>query len=296
MNTHRRTEAEWDDQRAFLAVIEEGSLSAAARRLAISQPTVRTRISALEHALGTALFVRSVNGMAPTQQALALAGHVRAMQRASEAMVRAASSPPNGVGGVVRLSVSEFVGIEVLPPMLAALRAHHPGLRVELILSNTSANLLEQEVDIALRMTDPRQQALVAQKIATIPLGLFAHRDYLERRGVPKSVDDLAHHDIIGPDRSKADLDLAAQVLPSVSPQDFVLRTDSHPAQFAAVRAGLGIAAVQIPVARQNQALRQVLPSLQVDAMDTWLVTHEDLRNVPRVRVVMDHLARAFRT
>lgn len=295
MSISPQLEAGWDDQRAFLAVIEEGSLSGAARKLTISQPTVRARIAALEHAIGGALFVRSVNGMVPTHQALTLADHVRAMQRASDAMMRAASSPPDVIAGIVRLSVSEFVGIEVIPPVLASLRARHPELRIELVLSNTSANLLEQEVDVALRMTDPKQQALVARKVAQIPLGLFAHRDYLAHRGTPRTTEDLSHHDVIGPDRSQADLSLAANVMPNVSPTRFVLRTDSHPAQFAAVRAGLGIGAVQVPVAEPNADLVHVLPDIQIGLLETWIVTHEDLRNVPRVRALIDHIANAFK-
>ncbi len=294
MSRSERPDAGWDDQRAFLAVIDSGSLSEAARRLGLSQPTVRARIASLEKALGDALFTRAVNGMVPTKQALALAKHVRAMQRASDALVRAASAPSGAIAGVVRLSVSELVGIEVVPSMLASLRAVHPDLRVELVLSNTSANLLEQEVDVALRMTPPKQQALVARKVATIPLGFYAHRRYLESRGVPDTVAEFSAHDLIGPDRSRRDLLLASQIMPELPPERFVLRTDSHPAQLAAARAGLGIAVVQIPVARRCDDLVRVLPKLQVAALETWIVLHEDLRDTPRVRALTDHLAAAF--
>lgn len=268
MSISGRLDAGWDDQRAFLAVIDSGSLSAAARRLGLSQPTVRARIASLDKALGGALFTRAVNGVVPTKQAIALARHVRAMQRASDALVRAASAPSDEIAGVVRLSVSEFVGIEVVPPMLASLREVHPDLRVELVLSNASANLLEQEVDVALRMTPPKQQALVARKVATIPLGFYAHRRYLDNRGVPATVAEFSAHDMIGPDRSRRDLLFASQILPDLSPERFVLRTDSHPAQLAAARAGLGIAVVQIPVARRCDDLVRILPELQVAALE----------------------------
>ncbi len=294
MSEGRGADVGWDDQRAFLAVIEEGSLSGAARRLGLSQPTVRARVAALERALGGALFVRSVNGMVPTRAAAALAEHVRAMRRASEAMARAASAAGEGIGGVVRLSVSEFVGIEVIPPMLATLRARHPALDIELALSNESANILEQEVDVALRMTDPKQRALVARRVATFPIGFFAHRDYLARRGVPLTLAELAGHDVIGPDRSTSDLRFAARLGHPVAPEGFALRTDSHPAAFAAVRAGLGVGAVLAPVAARNPDLVRVLPELRIGVLETWLVTHEDLRRVPRVRAVLDHLAKAF--
>lgn len=284
----------WDDQRAFLAVLEEGSLSAAARRLGVAQPTVRARIEALEHALGAVLFTRSVNGLVATEQARALADPARAMARASDAFVRTASAPPGEIAGAVRLSVSEFVGVEVLPAMLASLRATHPGIVVEVSLSNASADLLEQEVDIAVRMHPPRQGALVAQKIGTIPLGLFAHHDYIARRGSPASLDDIAGHDFIGPDRARADLELAAALHPWLMREHFAARTDSHPAQLALARAGVGIAVAQRPVGRADPLLRPVLPDLEIAALDTWIVTHEDLRNVPRVRAVFDHLVAEF--
>ena len=284
----------WDDQRAFLAVLEEGSLSGAARRLGIAQPTVRARVEALEHALGTVLFTRSVNGLVATEQARALAYPARAMAMASDAFVRAASAPPGEIAGAVRLSVSEFVGVEVLPPMLLSLRAAHPGIVVEVSLSNATADLLEQEVDIAVRMHPPRQEALMAKKIGTIPLGLFAHPDYLARQGAPTSLDDLVAHDFIGPDRARSDLQLAAALHPGLTRERFVVRTDSHPAQLALARAGLGIAVVQRPIGRADPLLRPVLPNLEITTLDTWIVTHEDLRSVPRVRAVFDHLVTEF--
>lgn len=286
---------DWDNQRAFLAVLEEGSLSAAARRLGVTQPTLRARIEALERALGAVLFTRSVRGLAPTEQARALGDSARAMARSSEAFVRAASAPPTEVGGVVRLSVAELVGIEVLPAMLLDLRKRHPRLIVEIALSNASANVLEQEVDIAVRMHPPRQEALVARKVASIPLGLFAHVDYLSARGLPETIADLAQHDLIGSDRALADREMTQRLLPGIDSTRFVVRTDSHPAQLAAARAGLGIAVVQRPLGLSDPRLQPVLPGLAIPNLDTWVVTHNDLRQLPRVRAVFDHLAEAFR-
>lgn len=284
----------WDDQRAFLAVLEAGSLSGAARLLGVTQPTVRARLTALEMALGTVLFTRSVNGLAATEQARSLADSARAMANASDAFVRAASAPPGEIAGTVRVSVSEIVGIETLPPILARLRRMHPLVTVELALSNASADLLHQEVDIAVRMHPPRQDALVAQKVGAIALGLFAHHQYLKQRGMPTTLNDLANHDIIGPDRARSDLQLAASLHPALARERFAVRTDSHPAQLALVRVGLGIAVVQKAIGLADPRLRAVLPSLDLPPLDTWIVTHEDLPRVPRVRAVYDHLVAAF--
>lgn len=284
----------WDHQRAFLAVIEEGSLSAAARRLGVSQPTVRGWITALEEALDTRLFSRSVNGLIPTESARALVAPARAMSLASDIFVRAATAVPGEIAGTVRVSVSETMGIEVIPPMLVSLRQVHPRLTVELHVTNRPADLLGQEVDVAVRSFAPEQDALIARKVGTIPLGFFASVDYLERRGWPETITDLAGHDVLGPDRSATDLQLGKAAISELNPARYALRTDCHPARIAAVRAGLGITVMQVPIGSRDPGLRRLFPDTVVMQMDTWIVAHEDLRSVPRVAAVFDHLASAF--
>lgn len=287
----------WDDQRVFLAVMEGGSLSAAARTLGLAQPTVRARLEALERSLGAALFIRSNQGLLPTDHARALHGHAQAMDHASRSFLRAASSPPGQASGTVRLSVSEMVGIEVLPAMLVGLRARHPGLAVEVDLSNAAANIAEQAADVAVRMVAPSQDTLVARKVGSIALGMFAHRDYLAARGVPQTMDDLAAHDFIGPDRSMLDRRAVESRLPPAIAARILLRTDSHPAQLAFARAGLGIAISQQALGRADRRLLPVLPALAAKLLPdlpVWLVTHRDLRHEPRVRAVFDHLAAEF--
>lgn len=284
---------EWDDQRVFLAVIEEGSLAGAARRLGLSHPTVRARIEGLEKALGTVLFTRSSNGLVPTETAETLREPARAMAMASEFFVRQASAAGADAAGTVRISVPEFMGIEVLPAMLSRLRDEHPAIRIELSLSNLPADLLAQEVDIAVRTVVPRQAALVARKVAAIPLGLFAAPAYIDRKGPLASMDDLARHDFIGPDRNRIDLAFADRV--GLKRDRLVLRTDSHPAQLAAARAGVGIAVAQVPVGERDPGLVRLLPDLEVATLDTWIVTHENLARVPRVRAVFDSLVKSFR-
>jgi DNA-binding transcriptional LysR family regulator len=154
---------DWSLYRAFLAVLTEGSLSAAARTLGLTQPTVGRQIVALERALGAALFTRSPQGLKPTDAALELAPHVRAMAGAASAMLRAASGAGDGARGVVRLTASEIIGAEVLPPLLAAYRPRHPGVVVELSLDNQQQDLLRGAADIAVRMVRPSQDALVAR-------------------------------------------------------------------------------------------------------------------------------------
>ncbi|MEE7492385.1 LysR family transcriptional regulator [Methylobacterium oryzae] len=290
----RGDDANWDDQRAFLTVLETGSLSAAARALGLTQPTVRHRVEALERAIGQPLFVRGVNGLAPTPEARGLAEHARRMAHASEAFRREAAGAASEIAGPVRLSVSDFVGIEVVPPMLASLRERHPRLTVELLLTNVNADLPGQEADVAVRMARPSQAALVARRVGSIPLGFFAAPAYVERNGVPETVADLPRHALIGPDRAQAYL----AVLDGLSreaggPLHVALRSDSHPAQLAAVRAGLGIGVVQVPVGDRD--LVRVLPERVVHVLDTWIVAHEDVRRSARIDALFTHLVATFR-
>lgn len=284
---------QWDDQRIFLAVLEEGSLAGAARRLGLSHPTVRSRIETLEKALGTVLFTRSVNGLTPTQTAEALREPARAMALASALFVRQASASGGEIAGTVRISVPEFMGIEVIPAMLARLHETIPAIRIELSLSNLPADILAQEVDVAVRTVEPKQDALVARKAAAIPLGLFASPAYVERCGLPAGVEDLVRHEFLGPDRNPADLAFAERV--GLRREQLVLRTDSHPAQLAAARAGLGVAVAQVPAGERDPRLVRLLPDFVVAVLDTWIVTHENLARVPRVRAVFDSLVASFR-
>ena len=285
----------WEDLRTFLAVLEAGSFSGAARKLGVSHPTVRARIEALEADLGTVLFVRSNSGLVPTDTARALQEPTSAMAAASYQVSRHASSSDTEISGLVRLSVSEMMGIETLPGMIRTLHETYPELRVELSLSNTNANLLAYEVDLAVRTAAPVQDALVARKIGAIDIGLFASADYAARRGLPQQIEHLQDHDLIGPDRNRQDWALAIALGLNETSRNFVLRSDSHPAQVAAARAGLGISACPVPVGERDPSLVRVLPDVTLHSMETWIVAHENMINVPRVRATYDHLVAAFR-
>ncbi|HEV7318953.1 MAG TPA: LysR family transcriptional regulator [Ensifer sp.] len=285
----------WDDQRIFLSALETGSFAGAARALGLSHPTVRARIAALEEALGTTLFTRSVNGLYPTDHALDMAATVRTMAAASELFVRQAAAPSDTLSGVVRLSVSDFMAVEVVPPILARLRQSHPGIRIELVASDRVADLLSREVDVAIRNIPPVQSVLVAQKLPPVTLGFFASAQYLAARGVPDCVEDLAGHDLIGPDRNLRELALAEALRPAVA-QAFVLRTDSHTTVAAAIRASVGIGVMQVPSASRDPNLRRVLPGIVIAELGTWVVTHEDMRALPRIRAVFDALVAGLST
>src|SRR6267154_2397268 len=194
----------WDLYRTFLAVAQERSLSGAARTLGLAQPTVGRHIDALEAAVGFQLFTRSQHGLSPTEGAEELRPYADALSATAAALIRVAAAQGDTVRGVVRMTASEVVGAEIVPPILAGLREQYPQLVIELVLSNTMEDLLRRDADIAVRMVRPTQGALVAKHLGPIEVGLHAHRRYLARHGTPARREDLGAHALIGFDRESA--------------------------------------------------------------------------------------------
>ncbi|ABN86536.1 transcriptional regulator, LysR family [Burkholderia pseudomallei 668] len=285
------SEIGWELYRSFLGVLREGSLSGAARALGLTQPTVGRHVAALEAALRVPLFTRSSSGLMPTDVALALRAHAEAMESTADALARAATSFGEDVRGVVRISASDVVGVEVLPPIVARLRQRHPALTVELALTNRVQDLLRREADIAVRMTRPGQTQLIARHIGGIELGLHAHRDYLARCGTPRDAGELVRHALIGHDRPTAFIRQIAKSFPGFDRGAFALRTDSDLAQLALIRCGAGIGACQAALAKRDPALVRVLPKAFAGRLDMWVTMHEDLRGSPRCRAAFDALA-----
>jgi DNA-binding transcriptional LysR family regulator len=286
-----RGKLDWETFRSFLAVMTEGSLSAAARQLALTQPTIGRHIDQLESALALSLFTRSQTGLIPTQAARELLPHAQAMASAADALVRASSGAEAEERGTVRLTASVMIGGEVLPAMLAAFHETHPGIAIELVLSDQTQDLLRRDADIAVRMVRPKQEALVAKKIGRIALGLFAHRRYLERHGKPASLADIAEHALIGYDRETAFVRTLRGAGLTLTREMFALRCDADLAQLAALRAGFGLGVCQLGIARRDPDLVQVLTRDFKFELDMWLVMHKDLRNTRRTRALFDHLS-----
>lgn len=280
----------WELYRSFLGVLREGSLSGAARALGITQPTAGRHVAALEKALGVVLFTRSQVGLMPTEVALALQTHAEAMESTAASLERAATSQSEGVRGVVRISASEVIGVEVLPPIVARLREQHPALKVELVSTNRVQDLLRREADIAVRMVRPKQEQLVARRIGKVELGFHARKEYLLRHGTPRRMEELAGHAVIGYDQPSAFVRNAGKALQGYGREAFSLRTDSDLAQLALIRAGAGIGICQVGLARRNEALIRVLPRTFSMKLETWVTMHEDLRNSPRCRAAFDAL------
>ncbi|QIL83702.1 LysR family transcriptional regulator [Diaphorobacter sp. HDW4A] len=286
----RDKEPNWEWYRSFLQVLESGSLSAAARSLGLTQPTLGRHVDSLESALGLKLFTRSQEGFAPTPAALELHPYAANISATAAALRRTANGHGTRISGPVRITASEVMGVEVLPPILASVRDKHPGLVIELVLSNQADDLLQREADIAVRMFRPTQEALIAKNIGKIELGLHAHSSYLLKNGTPKSLNELKRHSLIGFDRETEYIRQMQGRLQGLTRDQFALRSDSDLAQIGAIRAAYGIGLCQVPLAARDPQLVRVLQSQFSMPLDTWVAMHGDLRHSPRCAAAFDAL------
>lgn len=286
-------DASWDLYRTFLAVMQSGSLSGAARALGLAQPTTGRHVAQLEAAVGTPLFSRSAGGLVPTDAARALLPFAETMGFSAAALLRAAQAERDAVAGTVRVSASEIVAVEVLPPILAALQEDHPGLEIELSASDAVEDLLRRQADIAVRMAPPKQEALRVKSIGSFPLGFHAHRRYLARHGTPTTLAELKAHRLIGFDRQTAYIRAVIERVPEVRDVHFSFRADSNLAQLAALRAGCGIGLCQRGIARRDPDLVPLLDSFSLP-LPAWVAMHEDLRGSRRARTVFDALVKGL--
>ncbi len=290
-------EPAWDLYRTFLSVMHSGSLSAAARDLGLTQPTAGRHIDALEQILGHALFTRSQRGLLPTEAAQNLLPYAQTLADTAGAMLRLASAGLDATEGVVRIAASDVVGVEVLPPILAELQEKHPGIIIELSLSDTIEDLLRRGADIAVRMAQPKQEALIIRHIGAVPLGLYAHRRYIDRHGMPETEAALTDHRLVGFDRQTAFIRSAADMMrlrmpefPDIQTLQWSYRCDSNIAQLAAIRAGAGIGFAQLGVANREQDLVRILPERFEFPLETWVAMHENFKTTRRYRLVFDAL------
>jgi DNA-binding transcriptional LysR family regulator len=289
-------EPDWSLYRSFLAVLQEGSLSAAARMLSLTQPTMARHIAALERSVGVELFTRSQQGLIATEAALELKPYAESLAATAAALMRAASGQGQIAKGAVRVGASQMMGAMVLPAIFAELGERHPGIEIELVLSNSLENLLRRDVDIAVRMVEPAQEALVVKRVGTVTLGLHAHRRYLERRGIPRSLKGLRDHRTIGVDREAPAIRSLLQRVPDFEAIGFAFRTNSDIAHLMAIKAGLGVGICQAALARRDPELQRVLARDFELKLGVWIAMHENLRSTPRCRIVFDALVGGLRS
>ena len=281
---------DWNQLKAFLETAETGSLSAAARKLGLTQPTLSRQVAAIEQRMGVTLFERVGKTMALTPTGMDLLEHARAMGTAAEALGLAATGRSQALGGVVSVSATDAVAAILLPPLVKKLRAQEPGIAIEVISSNALSDLLRREADIAIRHVKPEQPELIARFIREATAYFYASEAWVKTHGHPRSAEDATHLPFVGSDRSGNYLAyLHMHGLP-VSEANFSCYADHTVAHWALVQQGLGIGAIMDEIARETPGVARVLDDVPPVRFPIWLVTHRELRTSRRIRVVFEAL------
>lgn len=284
---------DWNQVRAFLATAEEGSLSAAARALGQTQPTLSRQVNGLEQELGVTLFERGPRTMRLTTAGRDLLVHVRAMGDAAQTLSLLAAGRSQAVDGQVTITCTDMIACSVLPPVLAEIRDLAPALTLEILPANEVRDLTQREADIAIRHIAPEQGTLVARRLPDAAAHLYGAESYLQRRGTPAGLEDLARHDFVG-------LAPMGRFLPAVQAQigvgmeHFRTAISTGVGAVALVRAGLGLGILPRHAAEPFADLRPLLVDLVRFPFPTWIVTHRELHTSRRIRLVFDALVAAL--
>lgn len=280
---------DWNLLKSFLFVVKEGSLSGAARALESTQPTLSRHIESLEEDLGLKLFIRTREGLIPTEEALNLYPEAESMLGSFGALLRRASGNLPQEVGSIRLTTSEVIGVELMPQLLFKFQKLYPQIKIELSISDKLDNLLKREADLAIRMAAPKQEALITKKIGLSPVGLYAHKKYVKKYGLPETLQDLDKHKIIGADSSQSFLSAMSSI--GVNRDQLSYRSDNQIALLNLIRNAVGIGAMQRQIAIKEKTLVPVLEKEVSFPLPIFLVMHEDLKTSRRIRLLFQFLS-----
>lgn len=282
---------DWNRARAFLVTAEEGSFSAAARALHTTQPTVGRQVAALERELGVTLFERVGTRLELTPAGLDLVEHVRSMSDAATRVSLAARGQATSVEGTVSITASDAVAAFMLPPILDRLRLDHPGIEVDLVVSNEPRDLHRREADIAIRNFRSDQPDLIAKRIRDTSAHFYAAPSYVERVGPLVSAADLSRAEIFAFDRTQAMIAGFEALGLHVTREQFPIATGNHLVQWELCKQGVGICMMMTEVGDAEPRVARVLTDLPSIPLPIWLVCHRELRTSRRIRLVFDRLA-----
>jgi DNA-binding transcriptional LysR family regulator len=282
---------DWNQARAFCATADSGSLSAAARKLGLTQPTLSRQVAGLEAALGATLFERIGKRLALTDAGLSLVEHARAMSTAAEAMALAAAGKSQDIEGRVTISATDAVSTYVLPGLVARIREKAPQVTLAIVASDTLSDLRRREADIAIRHVRPTEPELIAKLVGEMTAHFYAAERWIAKHGMPRSVAELGAAELLGFEPidqfaehlRAAGIPIAADRFRTVSANAVVL--------WEMVRQGIGICMMLQEIAEPMPGIVRLLPDRPGTQVPVWLVSHRELRTSRRVRLVYDVLA-----
>ena len=287
----KRSAFDWNQARAFLATAEEGSLSAAARALGLTQPTLSRQVAALEDTLGVTLFERTSRALLLTQSGTQLLEHFRSMGEAANRVSIAATGQSEAVTGHVVIACTNGMATFYLPGILKKLRNKAPDLQIEVIASNEISDLRRREADIAIRHARPKDENLFAKRLRDTTAHLFASSEYLDSVGRPSDPADIAKLQFVGAEYPERMLGMMASRGLNLTVANFNYSTASVTMALELMRAGLGIGILPIDVGVAYPELEDPYPEFEPIEIETWLVAHRELKTNLRIRLVFDLIA-----
>ncbi len=282
---------DWNQLRAFLETAETGSLSAAARKLGLTQPTLSRQVAAIERRMGVTLFERVGKTMALTSTGLELLEHARVMGAAANELGLAATGRSQAVEGMVVVSATDVVAAYLLPRIWLQLRQLAPGIQVEVISTDALSDLRRREADIAIRHVRPDQPDLIGRLIREASACFYASEAWVRQNGHPRTAADALQHDFVGADRNGNYLKYLHAMGLNLNPAQFRTYADNSVTHWEMVRQGLGIGAMMDEIARSTSGVVRVLDDVARVSFPIWLVTHRELHTARRIRMVFDLLA-----
>jgi DNA-binding transcriptional LysR family regulator len=285
---------QWDDVRFFLAIARESTLSGAARALGVDHATVGRRLTAFEQRLGAKLFNRTPEGFAITSAGQAMLNQAETMEAAALAVERLGSGHDERSSGLVRVTTLELLALRVVVPAIARLLELHPQLRVELLVSLNTLDIVRRQADIAVRIARPTDPNLVCRKLGEFGVAVYASRRYLEKHGRPKRGGGLRGHSLINYMIRPSSLGVPFHG-ESLDGARFAMNTTGTAyTQMRAVADGVGIAELPCCLADEHPHIERVWPDERPTMRTVWLVTHEDLRRAAKIRLVSNTIVEAF--
>lgn len=285
---------DWTHLRSFLAAAETTSLSAAARKLGLTQPTLSRQVTALESSLSVMLFERVGRGLQITQAGRDLLAHVQDMGGAAQRVAMTAAALRSDISGTVRITASDIYSVTYLPKMIVEIRKRAPGLVIEVVATNDISDLMRREADIAVRHVRPEQPDLVARLVREATGHFYAAKTYLDRRERPKTRKDLAGHDWVSYGDADRMVDyLVAMGIP-VTAEAFKAGSHNGTVAWEMARQGLGIFPMDDAFGDSTDGMERIMGDDLAVVFPVWLVAHREVHTSPRIRLVFDILAEAF--
>lgn len=285
------TAFDWNQARAFLVTAEEGSLSAAARALGLTQPTLSRQVAGIEEALGVTLFERSSRALLLTQAGTELLQHFRSMGDAANRISIAATGQSQSISGHVAIASTNLLATHYLPPILKQLREVAPDIQVEIVTSNQLSDLRRREADIAIRHARPQDENLFARRLPDRTATVYASAQYLQAAGNPSKAADFKELQFVGFEHPEQLLGLMHSRGLELTRDNFNLCTASGTMSVELMRKGLGIGVLPTEIAESYNELVVAWDGFEPIQVETWLVAHRELRTNPSIRLVFDLLA-----